>query len=87
MATRVMVLGKHNSIPKKLVPIELLKVLNTSTGTFEPAKNTPGNFESITLIEKNSVRRDCDILWCSHGYENTGLLYLGNFNDGVVEII
>ena len=83
------VLGETNSVKKVKKPIEFLVFVDTSevmtkTKRCKVAKNKPNEFFNIELVSS----ADCvglDIMFAYNQNRNYGYLYLGHWNDGVVE--
>lgn len=83
--TKVIVLGGNNKETKKK-PIEFIKILRCD-GTLEPSAFSPNYFSFIELIVRGYNSCDLDLMFAydSEKDRESGLLYLGHFNDGVVE--
>lgn len=82
--TKVIVLGEE-TLKKELKPIEFHFALNGDK-TMSKAYDKPTYYKYIELVCKN-YSRDFDLMFA---YDNpdrrdSGVLYLGKFNDGVVE--
>lgn len=78
--TKVTVLGQEPE-QKKLKPIEFTHVLN-SKKEFEDGCLAPNDWENIELIYRDGL---FDVMFAYDNDRNNGNLYLGHFNDGVVE--
>jgi len=83
MATKVTILGEANTEQKKLKPIEFVKTLN-GNHSFIDATFSPSKWDNIELIQRKFYDFDLMFAYSIDGRDN-GLLYLGHFNDGVVE--
>lgn len=82
--TRVVILGEEES-NKKLKPIEFHKVLCCDS-TFSNCDGMidPKAHKVIELISKK-YSDSFDVMFAHDGRRQNGILYLGRFNDGVVE--
>ncbi len=70
---------------KELKPIKFERVV----AGFEEEETTdktypPNNYNKIVLLEINYYK-DLDLMWAYYDEPNKGVLYLGHWNDGVVE--
>ena len=87
----------HEVEPSKLRPIELVKYIDNDYGSLTDSKSeniieetttTGKSFDNISLISK-SGRGDngFDIIaaWCNEDELENVCIYLGHWNDGVVE--
>lgn len=84
MATKVTVIGSK-ARPKELKPIEFCSYFNVVKGTCS-ATALPGNYNYIELICLNyQGQLDLMFAYADASDRNDGALYLGKFNDGVVE--
>lgn len=89
MSTNCIVLGETNSVKQVKKPIEFLVYVDTSeamtkTKRCKVAKIKPNEFFNIELVSSaNCV--GLDIMFAYNQNRNYGHLYLGHWNDGVVE--
>ena len=83
MATKCIVLGEAIGESKELKPIEFRKVLERNAEWREPTIK-PNFFDYIELVQRDSVNGDIMLGYHNNG-RNKGCLYLGKWNDGVVE--
>ena len=83
MSTKVTILGQEKEEAKKVLkPIEFCKSL-TNSGGIEKASTPASRYKNIELIRRNLGGFD---LMFAYGTErDSGALYLGHFNDGVVD--
>ena len=89
MSTKCIVLGKNNPIEQVKKPIEFLVFVDTSevmtkTKRCKVAKIKPNEFFNIELVNKAGCV-GLDIMFAYNQNRNYGYLYLGHWNDGVVE--
>ena len=79
--TKVIILGQEPNKEKKK-PIEFIKVIHEEYLQISEITHLPKNWENIELIAKG---KGYDIMYAYDHNRNKGRLYLGHFNDGVVE--
>jgi len=79
--TKVTILGEANTEQKKLKPIEFTRALNTKKSWTSQCAE-PSAYANIELVAKYT---DFDIMLAYDNHRNASCLYLGHFNDGVVE--
>lgn len=84
METRVIIIGQEQTEPKKLKPIEFNKVLNKNCQLSNSMK-LPKDWKNIELIARLYGVTDYDLMFAYDDIRDRGHLYLGKFNDGVVE--
>lgn len=84
MATKVTILGEHPQETKKLKPIEAIKYYSLTSEKLENSQNEKfyklSDYESISVI-KTDFYNDIDCVIVT----DSGQVFLGKFNDGVVE--
>ena len=90
MSTTCIVLGENNSVKQVKKPIEFLVFVDTSevmtkTKRCKVVKNKPNEFFNIELVSKKAGGFGLDIMFAYNQNRNYGYLYLGHWNDGVVE--
>ena len=81
--TKVIILGQEPKEEKKLKPIQFVKFLSSALN-FQYSTGLPKNFDHIELIRRN-YNHEYDLMYVYNEDRNEGTLYLGHFNDGVVE--
>lgn len=79
MKTKVIVLGQEPKEEKKLKPIEVCKMLHYD-GKTSNHKNNLKNYDEIKVIKVKNFEFDCIIIT-----DVPSFVFLGRFNDGVVE--
>lgn len=87
MSTQTIVIGKTEP-PKNLIPIEFLYCLNNLARAIVTTKTKPKEFKFIELISNNNgfdLSLDLMFAYDDPQRRDKGLLYLGKWNDGVVE--
>jgi len=71
---------------KKLKPIEFCFILNSDEVVFEKSKRLPNSFDYIDRIQESKDNYfKMDLFTAYDKGDKAKLLYLGHFNDGVVE--
>jgi len=80
MATKCIVLG-FKYVPSK--PIEFAQLL-TQNLTLYSASSEPKAFQNIELICKNYRNMKIDLMFAYNEDRSCGILYIGNWNDGIV---
>jgi len=87
--TKVTILGEANTEQKKLKPIELCKFLDSTIFVDLEIGEQKTNWDNFILITKNYHSTNFDLMYAyDEGHINSDIkncLYLGHFNDGVVE--
>lgn len=85
MATKVTIIDGEPKEEKKK-PIEFVKCIQPNVGgiSIEEADNAPCEWGYIELISKGDDL-PYDTMFAHDGDMSNGVLYLGHFNDGVVE--
>lgn len=69
--------------------MKFIKALYDNSDISDTVINQPSNYEFVELIAldygqfKNGQK--FDLMFAYSGYRNSGTLYLGNFNDGIVK--
>ena len=84
--TKVTVLGQEPKEEKKLKPIEFKEQCNYNE--WHHVQFKPKEFAYIELISKSFVDKNdinLDLMFAYDGRRSDGMLFLGHFNDGVVE--
>lgn len=89
MSTKCIVLGENNSVKQVKKPIKFLILVDTfeltaKTKRCKAARSKPNEFSNIELVSES----DCgglDIMFAYDQNRDHGCLYLGHWNDGVVE--
>jgi len=81
--TKVIILGQEPE-KKKGKPIEFKKYLDDNMKFAGGPIANPSNFEVIELIAKNYCN-NFDLFFAYDEDRQTGVLYLGHYNDGIVE--
>jgi len=82
MATKCIVLVEHHKEPKKR-RIEFRGTISRD-GTPRPPYNRPSNWKNIELISKNYSPDLGDCMFAYDDDKTEGILYFGQWNDGVV---
>jgi len=83
MATNCIVLGEDTN--KKKIPIHFIKMIK-ATGEVDTCSASPKEFSNIELIAMNfSYANHPDLMFAYNKNRSAGILYLGKWNDGVVE--
>jgi hypothetical protein len=83
--TKVTILGQSEPEQKELKPIEFLYYLSGALPYSCPSESKPGSYKNIELICMNYGGSRNDLMYAYDTDRNQGSLYLGQFNDGVVE--
>lgn len=78
--TKCIVIGEKKET-EKLKPIELIYLLN-NYGLFAKSITDASNYKNLELITKG--RYKYDIIFAYDDDRNSGILYLGHWNDGIV---
>jgi hypothetical protein len=81
--TNVIILGEQPA-GKDLKPIEFVHCLNNDKGMNDSVR-TPQSYKNIELICTGYTNEGFDLMFAYNYNRSEGVLYLGNFNDGVVE--
>lgn len=81
--TKVIILGQEPKEEKKLKPIEFVKSL-TSMLNIQNSFSSPKGYNHVELISRK-YNSEYDLMFAYDEDRNKGNLYLGHFNDGVVE--
>jgi hypothetical protein len=68
---------------KKLKPIEFVMECKKDEWHINP-ECEPSEWENIELISRE-FNNDLDLMFAYDDYRSSGVLYLGHFNDGIVE--
>lgn len=79
--TKVTILGQEPNKAKELKPIEFIKYINIDE-SFSDATTKPSRWKNIELVCRYTM---FDIMFAYDDDRDRGTLYLGHFNDGVVE--
>jgi hypothetical protein len=82
--TKVRDLTRQECEEKKLKPIEFVKTC-TESEDWDKSVTLPKCWNNIDLICKNWRNSNLDLMRAYDEGKNNGALYLGHFNDGVVE--
>lgn len=69
---------------KELIPISFIELLSVD-GTVSPTNFKPSDFSEVMLINSMGSREDYDIMIAKDGDCKHWGVYLGHWNDGVVE--
>lgn len=80
--TKVSVFGQTEKKEKELKPIELIKWID-SNGMLVHSGCRNEEWQNIVLLSRRDML-DLDVIWCYDENPNTGTIYLGHWNDGVV---
>ena len=84
--TKVIILGQEPKEEKKLKPIYFQQFLKRSIDNgFCRECSDPKEWDNIELISLNYTEDGLDLMYAYDKRRNEGYLYLGHFNDGVVE--
>jgi hypothetical protein len=75
--------SKQKDAPKKLKPIELVRIPNLNGGAGHIAESRPAAWKHVMLLAEDFLE-GLDLIWATDSGEN-GVLYLGHWNDGVTE--
>jgi hypothetical protein len=82
--TKVIILGQEPE-QKKPKRIEFVELIDHSKQFIGP-RYTPKDFKNIELVAKNwDIAEILDLMFAYDDDRNNGFLFLGHFNDGVVE--
>jgi hypothetical protein len=81
--TKVIILREQPE-KKELKPIEFLHCLNGDK-SINYSTRTPPSYKNIELICSGYTNEGFDLMFAYYNNRSEGILYLGNFNDGVVE--
>jgi hypothetical protein len=93
MATQINIIGKHQQDKVKKIPIEFKYALNQVKSNYPDIlrptttrEDSPKDYNFIDLICKNYLS-GCDLMFAYNlaDKRELGVLYIGYFNDGVVE--
>jgi hypothetical protein len=79
--TKVIILGQEPE-QKKLKPIEFVKIIHEEDLEIITALCIPKDWKNIELIGRG---KGYDIMYAYDHHRNIGRVFLGHFNDGVVE--
>lgn len=83
--TKVIILGQEPKEEKKLKPIEFVKFLSRKLSLEDQPTYGAKDWDNVELICKRyTTKYDLMFVYDDNDREN-GILYLGHFNDGVVE--
>lgn len=83
--TKTIVIGDNEKDAPIKKPIVFTKSLSL-TNSFQKATMTPSDFKFIELISKRySGQYDIMFAYNNNSFRENGVLYLGKWNDGVVE--
>lgn len=85
--TKVIVIGEQPKEENELKPIEFVYQLIESKGKprIEKAGALPFMWNNIELISKSQSIDFYDMMFAYDNDRSRGIIYLGHFNDGVVE--
>lgn len=85
MATEVIIIGE-NAKKKALKPITFEYYVSVGSGA-TPTATEPKEFKCIELIARkySSGSEVLDLMFAYNENRDCGMLYLGQFNDGIVE--
>jgi len=83
--TEVTILGQGEPQKKELKPIEFVYYLSDTLPYLRPSESKPSSYKNIELICMNYGGSRNDLMYAYDTDRNQGSLYLGHFNDGVVE--
>lgn len=83
--TKVIILGQEPKEEKKLKPIEFTTYINSTLYTQIDISSPPRDWANVVLICRNWGKRSLDLFYAYDDDVDSGCLYLGHFNDGVVE--
>ncbi|PHJ51476.1 hypothetical protein VF04_34980 [Nostoc linckia z7] len=84
--TKVIILGEQPKEEKKLKPIELIKWISSIKGICEGAVVKPSEYDFVVLLSRLYDGSAYDLMYVyDKNQQMSGTLYLGHFNDGVVE--
>jgi hypothetical protein len=85
--TKVIILGK--TVGGNTKPIEFKQCFNPEMGLKETFSTdfgyTPSDWAHIELIRKSTRESVYDVMFAYNNSRDSGCLYLGHFNDGIVE--
>lgn len=82
--TKVIILGEAQGAEPEKKKIEFVKYLNTGDDNFVDARNKPSYYANIELIAKNLQSYGYDYMFAYNDDRESGLIYFGYFNDGIV---
>ena len=81
--TKVIILGKEPE-KKKGKPIEFKKYLESDLKIVGRPLFNPSNYKTIEVIVRNYAQ-NFDLFFAYNNIRKNGVLYLGHYNDGIVE--
>jgi hypothetical protein len=81
--TKVIILGEQPE-SKELKPIQFVKYFSMDNSILN-SFNAPELYANVELICRNYNHNKHDLMFAFNEHRNEGVLYLGYFNDGVVE--
>lgn len=81
--TKVTIINEESTPVKKKKPIEFVKQISVNDGNVTTVKHHPKEFKNVCAIL--TLKNEYDIFWCYDTNPDFGFLYLGHYNDGVVE--
>lgn len=79
----IRIIGEENKASKPLKPIQLCKKW-ANESSISNTMNKAGEHSNIELICKNYFQ-DYDLIFCYDKERSDGIIYIGHWNDGVVE--
>lgn len=82
--TKCIVLGEENEEQAAKKPIEFVKYLGRYSTIETCVHSSPSSCDNIELIAKNYLP-NIDLMFAYDTNRSRGTLYLGHWNDGVVE--
>lgn len=80
--TKVTILGQEPKEEKELKPIQFMKVIHEEDLKITTPTCRPNDWDNIELIGRG---KGYDIMYAYDHDRNKGRIFLGHFNDGVVE--
>ncbi len=96
MKTKVVVIGEYKHFVKEPKPIELCYLVSSQGQICPSSLSKASEYANVELIAKSYCQKDTmdhdesgdmwDLIFCYHDPElrGAGILYFGNWNDGVV---
>jgi len=83
--TKRIVLGEEPK-EKKLKPIVFIKCHPCEdTASIKDPEYGPSHFDVIELVRRSKSQHHYDVMFAYDGDRNPGCIYMGHWNDGVIE--
>lgn len=87
MSTKVTIIGQEPTQERKLKPIEFVKHVSITKSELgvNDYETEPKDWLNIELVSKSNNKKYYDIMFAYDDDRSDGTIYLGYFNDGVIE--